>query len=598
MTRSSITQCLAVVLLATSAAQADVLTYSATANRGVRESSPNGGFGLEVRVDESAGQRRWSYFKFTITGNPCNLGVISVRLYANGSEDGLPVALHPASDTTWTESALTWNNKPAIGPNAVGQATVNDAEGYYVWDVTNYVRSEYLAGRSTVTLVAKGPVSPPAGARTVNIADRGSATPPQLAVNTEPLVPGCMNTVAPLGDTFARSSSPDQNFGNRNELELRFPGSSTWGYVKVALPALGNGVVASARIRFRGKANQATAVVSLYGVSDTSWAEGTLTWNNKPSPEANALGSLIVSDASSQWYEWDVTQYVRARIQAGHPAASFALKIEPGKEVNFDSRETGSHGPVFLVSVDDPVYYIHVDHLNTPRLVANQSGQAVWRWDQQEPFGVSVPDEDPSARGALEFPLRFPGQYFDKETNLHYNYFRDYDAATGRFLQGDPIGLEGRLNIYAYTSSQPLGFADALGLQSDPSFGLGYSEGPVLAPSFFTMATFAAAQGGYSPQTAAQAGSLFQTFTAPAVMVAGSPYPIALGAISAPGVPSTWSCVAPLVYKAKIISKAVDLALKGAPPDTLPQPPPPTPPAIFKAVPTAPKSPPGSKPVP
>ena len=59
------------------------------------------------------------------------------------------------------------------------------------------------------------------------------------------------------------------------------------------------------------------------------------------------------------------------------------------------------------------------DHLNTPRLVTNDLQQAVWRWDQQEPFGVNAPDENPSSLGVFEFPLRFPGQYADKETNLY-----------------------------------------------------------------------------------------------------------------------------------------------------------------------------------
>jgi RHS repeat-associated protein len=58
----------------------------------------------------------------------------------------------------------------------------------------------------------------------------------------------------------------------------------------------------------------------------------------------------------------------------------------------------------------------------------------VWRWDQQEPFGVNVPDENPTSLGMFELPLRFPGQYADKETNLNYNYFGDYNPGTGQYV--------------------------------------------------------------------------------------------------------------------------------------------------------------------
>jgi RHS repeat-associated protein len=89
----------------------------------------------------------------------------------------------------------------------------------------------------------------------------------------------------------------------------------------------------------------------------------------------------------------------------------------------------------------------------------------VWKWDQQEPFGVNVPDENPSGLGAFDLPLRLPGQYFDKETNLHYNYFRDYDPSLGRYVESDPIGLDGGLNTYAYVRSHPLAFFDPDGLE-------------------------------------------------------------------------------------------------------------------------------------
>jgi RHS repeat-associated protein len=107
---------------------------------------------------------------------------------------------------------------------------------------------------------------------------------------------------------------------------------------------------------------------------------------------------------------------------------------------------------------------VHVDHLNTPRLVADATGTTVWRWDQQEPFGVSPPDKNPSGLGVFDFPLRHPGQYDDPETGLFYNYFRDcYDPVLGRYCQSDPIGLRGGINTYAYVHGNPLAYVDPTG---------------------------------------------------------------------------------------------------------------------------------------
>jgi RHS repeat-associated protein len=109
-----------------------------------------------------------------------------------------------------------------------------------------------------------------------------------------------------------------------------------------------------------------------------------------------------------------------------------------------------------------------VDYLNTPRLVANQAGQTVWRWDQAEPFGNNPADEDPDANlVAFDLPLRLPGQRYDAETALHYNYFRDYDPSLGRYGESDPIGLKGGLNTYAYVGSRPLRVVDPFGLQGE-----------------------------------------------------------------------------------------------------------------------------------
>jgi RHS repeat-associated protein len=115
------------------------------------------------------------------------------------------------------------------------------------------------------------------------------------------------------------------------------------------------------------------------------------------------------------------------------------------------------------------IYYIHTDHLNTPRLATGSVNPDVrWRWDG-DPFGGGAINDNPSGAGVFEFNLRFPGQLAIAETGLYYNYFRDYDPATGRYVQSDPIGLIDGPNTYAYTRNAPTMGWDSLGLMSDQS---------------------------------------------------------------------------------------------------------------------------------
>ncbi len=122
--------------------------------------------------------------------------------------------------------------------------------------------------------------------------------------------------------------------------------------------------------------------------------------------------------------------------------------------------------PVGLIQAGK-VLYIESDHLGSPRaLIDPLRDVAVWRWSLLgEAFGEGESAEDPDQDGVLQaFDLRFPGQRHDSASGLSYNYYRDYDPATGRYVQSDPIGLDGGVNTFAYSLSSPIANYDPSGL--------------------------------------------------------------------------------------------------------------------------------------
>ena len=119
--------------------------------------------------------------------------------------------------------------------------------------------------------------------------------------------------------------------------------------------------------------------------------------------------------------------------------------------------------PVAVLIPGKTPYYVAPDQLGAPHQIADSSRTPVWHWDH-DPFGNGAPT------GTLTYNLRFPGQYFDRETGLHYNGFRDYDPTTGRYVQSDPIGLKGGINTYGYAGNNPVDLSDAVGLSPGVRF--------------------------------------------------------------------------------------------------------------------------------
>ena len=109
-------------------------------------------------------------------------------------------------------------------------------------------------------------------------------------------------------------------------------------------------------------------------------------------------------------------------------------------------------------AANDQWYFVHNDHLGTPKLVSDAQAKVIWRGEAAA-FGST------QSTGELSFSFRFPGQTEDAATGYFYNYFRDYDPRLGRYLQSDPIGLSGGINTYGYAMSNSIVFVDPNGLR-------------------------------------------------------------------------------------------------------------------------------------
>lgn len=130
-------------------------------------------------------------------------------------------------------------------------------------------------------------------------------------------------------------------------------------------------------------------------------------------------------------------------------------------------------GPLPVAMIfNGEVYAVQADQLNTPRRVLSKFGDIMWQWLPsgygEERAGVrtnSFSSVLEPSNADVRMNLRLPGQMYDRESGLHYNYSRYYSPGQGRYLQRDGIGLAGGMNPYLYAEADPSQFSDPFGFQ-------------------------------------------------------------------------------------------------------------------------------------
>jgi RHS repeat-associated protein len=140
--------------------------------------------------------------------------------------------------------------------------------------------------------------------------------------------------------------------------------------------------------------------------------------------------------------------------------AEFSESGQLAQAYGWMPNELWGTGPVWLTNINKgwSPYFYQNDNLGTPQRLTSADGTKVWQVFS-EAFGrsnVSFSD--------MENNIRFPGQYYDVEIDVVYNYYRYYNYDSGRYIESDPIGIRGGINFFSYTSNKPTSMVDRLGL--------------------------------------------------------------------------------------------------------------------------------------
>ncbi|MBV4544448.1 RHS repeat-associated core domain-containing protein, partial [Pseudomonas vlassakiae] len=155
----------------------------------------------------------------------------------------------------------------------------------------------------------------------------------------------------------------------------------------------------------------------------------------------------------------------------------------PGQNILY-LYEPGSYAPLARVDQaegqEQKLYYFHTDQIGTPLELTDSDGTIVWQasyrsWGAIENLTIQEITQN----------LRFPGQYRDVETGLHYNTFRYYDPEVARFTTQDPIGLLGGFNLYSYAPNST-GWLDPLGWCVNTNVTRGAAGQPLRATATIT----------------------------------------------------------------------------------------------------------------
>ncbi|MDQ3440409.1 MAG: DNRLRE domain-containing protein [Planctomycetota bacterium] len=314
---------------------------------------------LVVKKSANAGNSRESYIKWDLTDTPVGPGqVVKLRVWGRLSDttnDNLAVGLFAVSDTTWGETTLTWNNKPASAPTALATKTISGTTlKLYEFDVTTHVQNEKAAGRNGIGFALKR--SATSDTQVWFNSDEAAANRPVLFVGAPTSTPTTTTIKTTVASYVRGGSFATQNFGSDPSLLVKLSASSDnirESFIKFDLSSVST--INSGKLRLWGKLSAASSggvTIGAYKSTNTTWGESTVNFNNRPVTNTGPLSTATVTGTGGAWFEWDLTSFLQTEKAAGRNTVTIALKAtaitDPWAILNADG--AASNDPQLLIT--------------------------------------------------------------------------------------------------------------------------------------------------------------------------------------------------------------------------------------------------------
>ena len=375
-----------------------------------------------------------------------NYGAFSLTHSYTYYSNGLRKTYTAPDGTVYTFTYDDANRLSGVSVPGVGQITVNEYNVSQIKKIT-------FPGGGTTNFIHDALFRP------TNIKSSDAANNTQLNLNL---------SYSPLGNVISRDDgSGAETFQYDGARRLTHSGESTYTY-----DANGNRLTDSAAGPATWTYNSDDQLLS-DGVNTYSYDENgavlrkvtpTGTWNFT----YDEAGRLVRAEKGANVIKYYYDPFGRRLSKEVNGIVTYYFYCVEGLCGEYDSAgnqlrrytyspAAGYGTPPLFVTTPAGTYFYHYDQIGTPLKLTDSVGNTVWAANYDD-FGAAQ-----VTIGLVENNLRFPGQYFDAETGLHYNWNRYYDPQSGRYLSKDPA--RDGTNCYVYANDNPLGFTDPDGLR-------------------------------------------------------------------------------------------------------------------------------------